>query len=227
MHRDHHRFVDLARALPLGALVILGCSGPTDEPLPAPPPPAEAPLLKGESSSADTEPRFLDQGDGTALDRTTGLLWETKVDGVKCGHCVEDKYSWSQTGTEPDGTAFTVFLQTLNARCDGDEKTPCSSDDECAGIGNGLCGHAGHRDWRLPLEYELVALLLEPFECALSPCIDPSFPGAVKPSAYWASTSTSPDTARGVFFSNGFVGSGTKTGGGFARAVRDPAADSD
>jgi hypothetical protein len=178
-------------------------------------------------SAADAAPRFLDQADGTLLDTTTGLVWEIKVSGVNCGHCVEDKHSWSKTGTEPDGTVFTVFLEKLNGRCDGDEKTPCRTDEPCAGIGNGRCGHAGHRDWRLPLAFELQALLLEPYECGVSPCVDPSFPGPVKASAYWASTSTSPDTARGVFFSNGFIGSGAKTGGAYVRAVRTPTGDED
>jgi hypothetical protein len=178
-------------------------------------------------SSAGAAPRFLDQADGTFLDTTTGLVWETKVSGAKCGHCVEDQYSWSKTGTEPDGTVFTVFLATLNGGCDGDERVPCTDDAQCAGIGDGRCGHAGHRDWRLPLAFELEALLLEPFECGVSPCIDSSLPGPIKASAYWAVTSTSPDTARGVFFSNGFVGSGAKTGDAYARAVRTPAVRTD
>jgi hypothetical protein len=227
MRRSHHRITHILPTLLLGALLVPGCSRAPDDTATAPPPPAELSPLEREMSVADAEPRFLDQGDGTALDTSTGLMWEVKVAGANCGHCVDDKHTWSATGTEPDGTVFTGFLTTLNARCDGDETTPCSTDAECSGVGNGLCGHAGHRDWRLPFEHELSALLLEPFECEVTPCIDPTFPGAIQASAYWASTSTSPDTARGVFFSNGFVGSGAKVGSGYVRAVRAPGARAD
>jgi len=225
MRRDRRRLTALLPAVPLGAALLLGCTEPAADRSASP---AEQPTTtRLEMSVPAAQPRFHAHGDGTAADTTTGLVWEIKGEGVGCGHCVEDRYSWSETGTEPDGTVFTVFLETLNARCDGDEQTRCTRNEQCVGIGNGLCGHAGHRDWRLPMEFELQALLLEPFECSISPCIDPSFPGPVKPSAYWASTSSTPDTARGVFFNNGFVGSGSKQGLAYTRAVRNPAGDPD
>ena len=45
-------------------------------------------------------------------------------------------------------------------------------------------------------------MLLEPFECGITPCIDPSFPGPTKISAYWTSKSSQsePTKAYGVFF---------------------------
>ena len=81
------------------------------------------------------QPRFIDNGDGTVTDTTTGLMWEKKTaDGSV--HDVGNTYSWSTIrSTNPDGTAFTDFLAKLN---------------DVAG-GGGHC-FAGHCDWRLPSE---------------------------------------------------------------------------
>ena len=86
---------------------------------------------------------FRDNGDGTVTDDSTGLMWEKKtqppnqyVDDV---HNVTAVYSWSApgvTGTEPDGTAFTMFLRLLNEN-----------------------GFAGHSDWRLPTRQELLSIV--------------------------------------------------------------------
>ena len=49
-------------------------------------------------------------------------------------------------GTAADGTLFTVFLHTLNNKCDGDETTQCDGDADCAvanGGPGGPCGFAG------------------------------------------------------------------------------------
>src|SRR5262249_23941834 len=50
-------------------------------------------------------------------------------------HSPAQLFTWSQSGTEPDGTVFTVFLAKLN--------------DTAGGGGNCF---AGHCDWRLPKE---------------------------------------------------------------------------
>ena len=86
---------------------------------------------------------FRDNGDGTVTDDSTGLMWEKKVrpinsfvDGV---HTVNGVYFWSApgvTGTEPDGSAFTVFLKFMN-----EER------------------FAGHSDWRLPTRQELLSIV--------------------------------------------------------------------
>src|SRR3989337_1832748 len=84
--------------------------------------------------------------DGTFTDDNTGLMWEIKDDAGGI-HDKDTTYTWTDTCggfdlvelSDPDGTLFTVFLDTLNNKCDGNETTPCTSDTDCVGIGNGLC----------------------------------------------------------------------------------------
>jgi len=72
----------------------------------------------------------------TVEDTETGLLWERKTtDGSV--HDVSRLYTWSSTGSAPDGTAYTVFLADLNT-------TP---------------GFAGFTDWRLPIVSEAQTIL--------------------------------------------------------------------
>ena len=80
------------------------------------------------------QPRFVDNGDGTVSDTTTGLMWEKKTtDGSL--HDVTKTFTWS-TGTNSfDGTAKTDFLDKLNDVA-----------------GSGAHCFAGYCDWRLPDE---------------------------------------------------------------------------
>jgi hypothetical protein len=106
--------------------------------------------------------RFLDDG-SIVTDNLTGLQWEKKTEDASM-HDKNNSYSWSATGTAADGTAYTAFLPTLNAGC-----------------------FAGQCDWRLPTLLELQTILLEPFACVTSPCIDATF-GPTEASVYWSST---------------------------------------
>lgn len=82
-------------------------------------------------------------------------------------------------------------------------------------------GFAGHCDWRLPTSAELQTILLAPFLCQPSPCIDPVF-GPTAATFYWSSTSFANDPfgAWLVSFFGGFVGFGVKSFTFHVRAVR-------
>src|SRR5262245_29348735 len=69
--------------------------------------------------------RYRLANDGTVIDGNTGLAWEMKDDSGGI-HNVDRSFTWSSTGTAPDGTAFTIFLDTLNNTCAGNETMACS-----------------------------------------------------------------------------------------------------
>jgi hypothetical protein len=147
--------------------------------------------------------RYVDNGDRTTTDLQTGLMWEQKERGTGI-HGVDARWQWSATGsTQPDSTAFTVFLDTLNNKCEDDEVTPCATNADCA---MGMCGFAGHRDWRLPNVKELISIV---DYGQRDPAISPTFPGERFPSAaiYWTSTSVvhpdNPDFVWAIGFTAG------------------------
>lgn len=157
-----------------------------------------------------TATRFIDNGDGTITDTQTGLQWEKKTDDGSV-HDKDNIYRWSNTGTAPDGTAFTDFLATLNSNCLG-----------TSGDGSTVtAGFAGHCDWRLPTIAELRSILLAPSPCGTSPCINPIF-GPTAASLYWSSTTHAslPSFAWDVFFSDGLVVINGKFSINPVRAVR-------
>ena len=159
-----------------------------------------------------SDPRYVDNGDGTVSDTQTGLMWEKKTTAVGSGpnyadpHDVDNTYTWTASGSPypADGTVFTDFLVKLNTM-------PC---------------FAGHCDWRLPSEEgqnspftgpkELEGLLIH--QCGANPCDDIIF--APVAFFYWSATTYagSPSFAWGV--GNGNLYSGFKTGNFYVRAVR-------
>jgi len=82
-------------------------------------------------------------------------------------------------------------------------------------------GFAGHCDWRLPTIQELQTILLAPFECGTSPCIDPIF-GPTAADFYWSATTltSNPVNTWYVNFFNGIVTYNGKFQTFHVRAVR-------
>lgn len=160
-----------------------------------------------------SDPRYVDNGDGTVTDTQTGLMWEQKTsdDGIANyadPHDVDNTYTWSTGGPawNPDGTAFTDFLVKLNT-------PPC---------------FAGHCDWRLPSEdgrnapYTGAKELENIVKCTGSTCgIDMIFGPNVF--VYWSATSeaTRPEYVWSVYFNiRRGVRSMYKDNSGYVRAVR-------
>jgi hypothetical protein len=141
--------------------------------------------------------RFVDNGDGTVTDTQTGLMWEKK-DDLGGLHDKDDTYTWAN--------AMSEFISEVNGySADGTAQT----------------GLGGHSDWRLPTNAELQSILLAPYPCGTSPCIDSTF-GPTGAGFYWSSTTDSgnPALAWDVFFGGGDVSGGTKTVFNYVRAVR-------
>jgi hypothetical protein len=172
--------------------------------------PLAGPTTTTTTSTTTTTLRFVDNGDGTVTDHQTGLQWEKKVAGSGCLHCVNDAYTWSSTGTAPDGTAFTGFLNTLNGGATGVGN--CITNTGSAPMG----GFANRCDWRLPTIVELQTIV----NCSFIPCFNPIFGPPGIHTIYWSSTSDGGIDAWGLRFSDGMLFNGLTSDLFVVRAVR-------
>ncbi|MBI3782304.1 MAG: DUF1566 domain-containing protein [Deltaproteobacteria bacterium] len=138
--------------------------------------------------------RFMEAGDGTAIDRLTGLTWELKCSE---GPCAE---THSVLASLPWAGAASQWISSLNA-----EK------------------FAGHSDWRLPSLEELRSLLAAVPPCPAEPCSKSAWPRKLTATAgYWSSTTFSVDKRRAwaVSFRDGDVYTAEKSEALHVRAVR-------
>ena len=177
-----------------------------------------------QATAAAIKCRYGVNGDGTATDYDTGLQWEQKTNDGSV-HDTENLYTWSDGGgvfTQPDGTAFKVFLGTLNNRTSGD------------GTETSRC-FAGHCDWRLPAIGELAGIVdLNAPTCiceenVIGPCIDQTVFGPTVANNYWSAATDAvgadeeapgPSFAWAVDFNDGGVGFGDKGNDGSVRGAR-------
>jgi Protein of unknown function (DUF1566) len=153
---------------------------------------------------------YVDSGDGTITDMSTGLMWEKK-DRAGGLHDKDNTYLWSGNGAEE---TIWDWLDDVNAE--------------------GGTGFAGHNDWRIPNVKELQSLVSYGRGGGGAEAIEPAFNTNCVPMCamddcsctdtfnYWSATTDviGSDSAWFVSFSDGHVGLDGKGGDDNVRAVR-------
>jgi hypothetical protein len=193
-------------------VALQGCPQPTPSVPPTPVPTATATATPQPTLTPTPTGRFVDNADGTVTDTQTGLMWEKKSDDFGI-HDKDNLYTWTVTHPQgfPNGTVFSQFLPTLNGG-----------------------RFAGYSDWRLPTLEELRTLLDLSAPTPGGPLVDEAFDNGCVPGCrvtacsctkalnYWTETGVTgrSDTAWYVLFNTGQSGTGLKTLGLHARAVR-------
>ena len=170
--------------------------------------PAQAIVTCSETNAAvaATTPttNFVDHGDGTVTDTTTGLMWmrcplgKEWHGGTSCVRSA-NTYSWR----------WALWVaQAINSGVSNDDN------DFAAGF-------AGHTDWRLPNKNELASIIEE--RC-YSPALNLAlFPNVQQPLRFWSSTpfARSANQAWWVDFAGGEIDTALKTPTGYkVRLVR-------
>ncbi len=168
-------------------------------------------LIISTNGTQSCQPQYVDNGDGTVTDNSTGLMWEKKsAAGTGDVHDVNNLYSWS-TGSpwNADGTLYSAFLQPLNGLSLTADRPSC---------------FAGHCDWRIPSIGELRSILPAPYPACSNPCTppDPLFGPTEAFLFYWSSSTVAslPGGAWLVSFGDGDVADLSKVNNFYGRAVR-------
>lgn len=196
---------------------------------------------------AEANLRFEDCGDGTIADHQTGLLWERKNgplsdSGIVCSdpdspgcpdvHASNNLYSWSGSGSDPNGDVFTDFLKRLN----GDLSVVAATAAEARGnpAEDPTTCFAHQCDWRLPTFAEQATIVTgdnaapgQSRSCQGSlNCADPglsAFHDGGRAQLGWSSTTVSSNSSTAHFWDTRFPDGDAATFKTFvstARAVR-------
>ena len=143
----------------------------------------------------DISPRFVDNGDNTITDESTGLMWvmdQANIGGV-----------WGTPETTPgahDGTPITMVWNHAIDNCEA-------------------LDYAGHSDWRLPNAKELLTIV---DYSRIGPSVNGTFFPNTRSGVFWSSTTFAGNTINAwyVDFRYGDVNSDGKGGAYYVRAVR-------
>lgn len=170
--------------------------------------------LTGTGPLSTTISGTIDCSNAAATGTIAGAVngnWSVTTQYCSDPHDVNDAYTWTDTAVVPNGSAFKLFLGSLNH---------CGTLDGTTLFG----GFAGHCDWRLPAVGELSGIV-DPGASGCgsgSPCIDQSVFGPTAAHQYWSAIPFSDITnlAWYVNFLNGSANQEDRFSAFWVRAVR-------